>query len=50
MHYFDVSDVQFGESTGYARGILTINREELISLIAQDRRFKSVDVEIARPG
>ena len=50
MHYFDVSDVQFGESTGYARGILNINREELISLIAQDRRFKSVDVEIARPG
>jgi sarcosine reductase len=50
MRYFDVSEVQFGESTGYARGILTINRDDLIGLIAQDRRFKSVDVEIARPG
>lgn len=50
MDYFDVTDVQFGRKTAYAPGLLTINKNELIDLITQDKRLASVDIEIARPG
>jgi len=50
MRYSDVSDVRFNPQTEYASGVLTINKNELIALICRDKRFKSVDVQIAKPG
>jgi sarcosine reductase len=50
MDYFDVTDIRFGDETAYASGLLTINKKELIELLAEDKRFRSVDVQIAKPG
>lgn len=50
MCYFDVSGVQFGPTTAYSDGLLTINKKELIGLVAQDKRLGAIDVEIAHPG
>lgn len=50
MRYFDVTDVQFGSSTSYASGVLTINKNELVALISLEKRFRSVDIQIAKPG
>lgn len=44
-----ISDIKFGEKTGIDDGILTINKEEMLAEI-QDDKFKSVDIELARPG
>jgi glycine reductase len=45
-----VSDVTFGEKSSFSRGILTINADDVRSVVLQDRFIKSVDVQIARPG
>ncbi|PID30895.1 MAG: beta-aspartyl-peptidase [Candidatus Cloacimonadota bacterium] len=45
-----ISDIQFGEKTEVKNGVLSVNKEELIALISEDSRLKSVDLEIARPG
>lgn len=45
-----VTNVVLGEKSSVANGILTINADELQSVVLQDRFIKSVEVEIARPG
>lgn len=50
MHYFDVKEAQFGPKTAFRRGVLTIDREELIALVAEDNRLSSTDVALAHPG
>lgn len=45
-----INDVQFGEVTKIEKGVLYINKVELINLIKEDEHLKSVDVDIARPG
>lgn len=45
-----IKDVKFGESTVLENGVLTINKEELISLIMEDEHIASVSVDIAKPG
>ncbi len=45
-----IKDVKFGDSTMLDSGVLTINKEELISLIKEDEHIASVDVDIAKPG
>jgi sarcosine reductase len=49
IDYIHVRDVQFGEKTALADGILTINKEELLE-IAASNLFGSVDIKLARPG
>lgn len=46
---FPVTDVKFGGDTTYRDGLLSINKEEVLSLIKQDSRIASVDVEIVHP-
>lgn len=45
-----INDVQFGDVTKIEKGVLYVNKVELINLIKEDEHLKSVDVEIARPG
>ena len=45
-----IKDVQFGNETKIENGVLTVNKEELISLIKEDEHLTSVDVDIAKPG
>lgn len=45
-----IKDVKFGDSTVLENGVLSINKEELISLIMEDEHIASVSVDIAKPG
>lgn len=47
---FPVRDVQFAGQTAYQDGVLTIDREELISIVLTDCRIVSADVDVAFPG
>ena len=45
-----IKDIQFGNETRVDQGVLYINRDELENLLMKDRRFRQVDIEVARPG
>lgn len=45
-----IADVVFGDKSSVKDGTLTINVDEVRSVVLQDRFIKSVEVEIARPG
>jgi sarcosine reductase len=47
---FLVRDVRFDAKTSFREGLLSICREELITLISRDPRIEKVDIDIARPG
>ena len=46
----NIKDVQFGEKTEVKDGVLTVNKEELLSKIEGDNRIASIDIDIAKPG
>jgi glycine reductase len=50
LRTFDVSSVAFGDRTALARGALSIARDELAALVGADPAFRSVDVQLVRPG
>ncbi len=45
-----VSDVAFGKQTCIKKGVLFINRDEMIQNLLDDNHLKNVDVQLARPG
>ena len=45
----NITDIQFGEETHIENGVLTINKDELIGEL-QDDRLESIDIDLARPG
>ncbi len=47
---FEVRDVQFGDKTGYSKGVLFIHKNELLNLISEDKRIKVLDIQVAHPG
>lgn len=47
---FFVKDVVFGSKTAYDKGVLTINKEEALSLIREDERITKCDLVIVKPG
>jgi glycine reductase len=47
---YPVKNVCFNKQTRYHKGSLEINKSELISLLKEDRRIASIDVDIAFPG
>lgn len=47
---FYVKEVTFGSKTGFAGGVLTIDKEEALALIREDSHIVEVDLVIARPG
>jgi glycine reductase len=50
LGYFHVKDLTFGNRTGFQDGVVTVNKKELVDLLLQDPRLKSVDLDIAKPG
>ena len=49
IDYVKVSRVQFGQVTGLSDGVLTLNKEELMTM-ADSPLFGSFDIKIAAPG
>ena len=47
---FNVKDIQFGPQTTFVDGILTVNKEEAISLLNPEKKLKNIDLKIVRPG
>jgi len=47
---FEVRALEFGKTTEYSDGFLSVHKEELIDLISEDRRIKDVDIVMAHPG
>lgn len=45
-----IKDVKFGATTCIDDGVLLIDRAELASLLQEDSLFKSVEIDLARPG
>jgi glycine reductase complex component B subunit alpha and beta len=50
MGLVHISDVRFGPRTVMDDHILFIDRQELISLLAQEPLFDSVEIDLAHPG
>ncbi|MGQ9676146.1 MAG: glycine/sarcosine/betaine reductase component B subunit, partial [Chloroflexota bacterium] len=46
----DIKEVQAGSRTCAENGVLYINLEELAELILKDRRIKSVEIDLVKPG
>lgn len=49
LEYIQIKDVIFGDQTYINKGILTINKDELISEVSTPL-FKSIDLDLAKPG
>lgn len=49
IDYVRVHDVCFGDKTSLEKGVLTLNKGELLKLVSSSL-FSSLDIKIARPG
>lgn len=47
---FYVKDIVFGSSLSFNKGVLTINKEDLINFVKEDDRITEADLYIAKPG
>ncbi|MEA3507749.1 MAG: glycine/sarcosine/betaine reductase component B subunit, partial [Synergistota bacterium] len=45
-----VKDVQWGDKTSVENGTLFVDRKEMLSVIAGDKRFSKAELDLARPG
>ena len=50
MGLVHISDVRFGSQTVIDDHVLFIDRQELVSLLAQEPLFDSVEIDLAHPG
>ncbi|MBQ7558766.1 MAG: glycine/sarcosine/betaine reductase component B subunit [Synergistaceae bacterium] len=51
LHWLNVKSLKFSDKTGFADGVLSVNKAELLSLIAEDPLLgKNLDVDLAMPG
>ncbi|MBQ7577603.1 MAG: glycine/sarcosine/betaine reductase component B subunit [Synergistaceae bacterium] len=51
LHRLNVKGLKFGDKTGFADGVLTVNKAELLALISEDELLgKNLDVDLAMPG
>ncbi len=47
---FYVKDIVFGDDTSFNNGILTINKEEALSVVKEDENITEADLVIVKPG
>jgi len=45
-----IGDIQFGTVSKVENSVLHVNKDELSALLMKDERFKSVELDIAKPG
>jgi sarcosine reductase len=50
LNIVDIKEIRYSEKTMVSNGELLINRSELQTLLQEDKRFKRVEIELARPG
>ncbi len=46
---FPVKDAKFSRQTKYDKGVLEINKEELVTFVLEDKRIASADLDVAFP-
>ena len=46
----NIRDVHFDSRTEIKAGVLSINRDELVELLASDKRLTDISIELAHPG
>jgi len=47
---FYVKDIVFGTETKFENGVLTVNKEEALSLVKEDKHITEADLHIVKPG
>ena len=47
---FKVKDIVFGDKTAYADGILTVNKEEALAVVKEDKHITEAELLIVHPG
>ena len=47
---FPVKEIVFGAKTGYANGVLTVNKEEALAKVKEDEHITDADLHIVKPG
>ncbi|MBQ7151373.1 MAG: glycine/sarcosine/betaine reductase component B subunit [Synergistaceae bacterium] len=51
LHKLDVKNLKFADKTGFADGVLSVNKAELLALISEDPLLgKNLDIDLAVPG
>lgn len=50
LHKIKIKSLSWGPQTSVQAGVLTINKQELLSLLSDDARLASIDLELALPG
>ena len=50
LHKIKINKLAWGDKTFAQGGVLTVNKEELLSVLAGDERLAKVDVDFAHPG
>lgn len=47
---FHVNEIQFGEKTTYTKGLLTINKKEVLDVVFEDEHITEAELHIVNPG
>lgn len=50
LHRVKVKKWEFGATTSYANGVVSVNKEELIALLLEDERITAIELFLAHPG
>ena len=50
LQKFNVKEIAFGSKTAFEKGTLTINKEEMAGLLAEDSHFNGYEIELVSPG
>ncbi|HKY09022.1 MAG TPA: glycine/sarcosine/betaine reductase component B subunit [Candidatus Binatia bacterium] len=50
LGYVQIDDIRFGSATAVENAVLSINRQELASLLQHEPLFEKVEIELAHPG
>lgn len=50
LGHFHVKEVTFGDVTRFEKGVLTINKEEALSVVREDVHITTADIILAHPG
>lgn len=47
---FPVKEIRFGEKTGYADGVFTVNKDDALAKVREDEHITDADLHIVNPG
>ena len=50
LGYITIEDIQFSTVSKVEKSVLYVNKSEIVELLLKDSRFKSIEVDLARPG